>query len=553
MNHTRRIIYRHLKDRIYFSEKRVLLSGILNLTIAAVSVISPYLYKMLVDDVMSAGDIELLFVVIPAMIGTYLVKQVFTGIQIYLNKSFSYGLLLETKKCLMQKILARSISSDFRKDCGTLSNVLERDCGAVYTFLASHVVGFVTSCMIAGTYTVLMLNINVWLGLFSIILLPLSIWFSRKIGKKFNAVNKECYEISSKTKIHLFDTVQKWREIKTNTLEQWFSSEYDRRLEPERQLNSRWMFYFALRDLVYVIKRHFVLKVLAYFVGGLFVISKDISVGELLLLISFMESVESALDTIMKSQTDFLGQRAVFERLFEILDELEPIKGKKYPENKTIYLKEVDFAYDGTDDKVLEKASCEFEGGKKYLLVGKSGEGKSTLIKLLLNMNHQQKGDLLVGSVAVSDIDSHSLLKNVGAVMQENVFFNLSIRENMELIAPEATEADLIAALKSACLYEFVEELPQKIDTVIGERGVKLSGGQKQRLAIARLILYAPQVVILDEATSALDSVVERRILDNLSAVFRDKTMIVISHKPLVNYVKDQTYLIRDRQIIPIA
>ena len=137
--------------------------------------------------------------------------------------------------------------------------------------------------------------------------------------------------------------------------------------------------------------------------------------------------------------------------------------------------------------------------------------------------------------------------------MQENMFFNLSIRENLQLIAPEASEEDLISALKAACLYDFVDSLPQKIDTVIGERGVKLSGGQKQRLAIARLILHNSQIIILDEATSALDSIVESEILDNLSNIFSDRTMIVISHKPLVNFKKDATYLVEDKHIIKTA
>ncbi len=553
MKYTRRNIYRHLNEKISFSKKLMIIGGILTLLITAVSLVSPYLYKTLVDDVMTAGNIKLLYYVIPAMIGVYLVKVILTGIRTYVNKKFSYATTLETKNRLMQKFLERDISMVAGKEIGTQSNNLEQDSGAVNTFLSSHIVGFVTSFIVAAIYMALMININVWLGLLSVILLPLTIWFSQIIGNKYNAVNKESYEVKSKTKTHLFDTVQKWREIKTNTLEDQFSAEYDERLEPERKLNNKWMFYYALRDFFYEIKTQFVLKVLIYFVGGLFVISKDISIGELLMFISFMASMESALDSIMRSKTDFLGQKAVFDRLFKILDEPEPNKGADCPENATIFLENVDFAYSEESGKVLEQVSCEFAHGKKYLLVGKSGEGKSTLIKLLLGLNKAQAGQLFFENIEISEIDSHSLLKSVGTVMQENMFFNLSIRENLQLIAPEASEEDLISALKAACLYDFVDSLPQKIDTVIGERGVKLSGGQKQRLAIARLILHDPQIIILDEATSALDSIVESEILDNLSNIFSDRTMIVISHKPLVNFKKDETYLVEDKHIIKTA
>ena len=553
MKYTRRNIYRHLNEKISFSKKLMIIGGILTLLITAVSLISPYLYKALVDDVMTAGNIKLLYYVIPAMIGVYLVKVILTGIRTYVNKKFSYATTLETKNRLMQKFLERDISMAAGKEIGTQSNNLEQDSGAVHTFLSSHIVGFITSFIVAAIYMALMININVWLGLLSVILLPLTIWFSQIIGNKYNAVNKESYEVKSKTKTHLFDTVQKWREIKTNTLEDQFSAEYDERLEPERKLNNKWMFYYALRDFFYEIKTQFVLKVLIYFVGGLFVISKDITIGDLLMFISFMASMESALDSIMRSKTDFLGQKAVFDRLFKILDEAEPSKGEDCPEDATICLENVDFAYTEESGKVLEQVSCKFAHGKKYLLIGKSGEGKSTLIKLLLGLNKPQAGQLLFENTEIPEIDSHSLLKNVGTVMQENMFFNLSIRENLQLIAPEASEEDLISALKAACLYDFVDSLPQKIDTVIGERGVKLSGGQKQRLAIARLILHDPQIIILDEATSALDSIVESEILDNLSKIFGDRTMIVISHKPLVNFKKDETYLVENKHIIKTA
>lgn len=544
MKYTRKNIYCHLKESISFSKKLMIVGGVLTLLITAGSLISPYLYKILVDDVMTAGNIDLLYYVVPAMVGVYLIKVVLSGIRTYVNKKFSYRTTLQTKSRLMQKFLDRDISAATGKEIGKQSNNIEQDSGAVTSFLSGHIVGFITSIIIATIYMALMTSINLWLGLLSVILLPLTIWFSNLIGNKYNAVNKENYEVKSKTQTHLFDTVQKWRDIKTNTLENQFSNEYDERLEPERGLNNKWMFYFALRDFFYGIKTQFVLKVLIYFVGGLFVISKDISIGDLLMFISFMGSMESSLDSIMKSKTDFLSQKAVFERLFGILDEPEPIKGLDCPENATVYLKDINFAYGESSGSVLEHVSCEFISGKKYLLVGKSGEGKSTLIKLLLGLNKPQSGQLLFGDEDITYIDSHSLLKNVGTVMQENMFFNLSIRENLQLIAPEATEDDLISALKAARLYDFVDSLPQKIDTVIGERGVKLSGGQKQRLAIARLILHDPQIIILDEATSALDSIVESEILDNLSNIFRDRTMIVISHKPLVNYSCDVKYTI---------
>lgn len=549
MKYTRKYVYGHLNERISFSKGLLFLFGIITLVITAVSLIQPYLYKILVDDVMAAGNLSQMCVVISAMIVVYLLKLLLSGLSTYICKKFSYQTMIEMKSRLMHKFLERNISTATGKEIGIQSNNLEQDSDAVPTFLLSHLVGFVTSFLIVIVYMVLMLMINVNLGLLSVILLPLTLWFSLMLGKKYNAINKESYEVKSKTKTHLFNTVQKWREIKTNTLEEHFEHKYYVMLDPERKLNSKWIFYYALRDFFYGIKEELVIKVLIYFVGGLLIISKDMSIGELLMFVSYMTSMGAFLDTLMKSKTDFGGQRAVFERLFKILDEPDKVKGQDYPQNTTVYLQNIEFAYDGTERMVLEYASCKFENGKKYLLTGKSGEGKSTLIKLLLGIEQPQGGQILFGGIPAEKINSQDLLKNLSAVMQENMFFNLSIRENMEIVAPEATEGDIKDALKVACLYDFVESLPQKLDTVIGERGVKLSGGQKQRLAIARLVLHNPQIVILDEATGAIDPMVESKIMDNLGEVFRDKTMIVISHKPLVTFIKDKTYIIENKCI----
>ena len=267
------------------------------------------------------------------------------------------------------------------------------------------------------------------------------------------------------------------------------------------------------------------------------------------MFISYMESMDAALDSIMRSKADFKGQKAVFGRVFDVLNEPDETRIQECHQNIDLYFDNVSFKYENSDSYVLRNASCKFEEGKKYLIKGKSGEGKSTMIKLLLGFNQPEVGEIMVGQHLVSNIAPRSLLKNIGVVMQENMFFNLSIRENLQIANNDATDEDIINALKSACLYEFVQSLPSKLDTVIGERGVKLSGGQKQRLAIARMILYRPKIIILDEATSAIDSVIESEIINNLNNIFADTTMIVISHKPIPDFQKDQMYILQNQQI----
>ena len=527
----------------------MLLYGLFTMLITGISLVSPYLYKTLVDEVMTAGNIRLLYQIIPAMLAVYLIKVMLSAIHTYISKKFTYRTTLEVKQALMNKFLQRELPAATGQDIGVQSNNLEQDSQAVPTFVLTHVVDFITSFLTTLVYLILMVRINLYLGLLSLILLPLTIWISQSIGKKYNAVDKETHVVRSKTKTHLFDTMQKWREIKTNTLEDSFSSRYDEMLEPERALNSRWMFYFALNGFFYGIKEEYVIKVLVYFAGGLFIIKQDITIGALLMFVSYMESMSLSLDSLVQSNSDFLGQHAAYDRLFRILDEPESSPKQAFPKNAVIELQDLGFAYDTSNISVLANASCKFEYGKKYLLIGKSGEGKSTLIKLLLGLIHTQSGQILFSGIPAVEINSRELQKNIGVVMQDNTFFNMSIRDNLVLIAPEASEEDMIAALKAASLYDFVESLPEQLDTIIGERGIKLSGGQKQRLAIARLLLHDPQIVLLDEATSALDSVTEHKIMKQLTEHFRNRTMIVISHKPLVDFHADETFVVENKGI----
>ncbi len=191
-----------------------------------------------------------------------------------------------------------------------------------------------------------------------------------------------------------------------------------------------------------------------------------------------------------------------------------------------------DISYDKDLPIIIKNLSIEFLYGKKYLIRGRSGEGKSTIIKLVLGILEPDCGRITLGGKPVSGIRQTDLFQTITAVMQESEFFNLSIYDNLTMFSPDVTDAEIDWACKMAEIFEFIQALPDKYNTIIGERGVKLSGGQAQRLAIARLIIHHPQIAILDEATSSLDSLTEAKILDNLNRIFKSKTLIVISHKP---------------------
>ena len=159
-------------------------------------------------------------------------------------------------------------------------------------------------------------------------------------------------------------------------------------------------------------------------------------------------------------------------------------------------------------------------------------------------------GEIKLNGIDIYNIDQQDLFKKFTAVMQENQFFNLSIRENLLMITPDATIEEIENSCEKACISDFIHALPNGYDTIIGERGIKLSGGQKQRLAIARLILHKPEIAILDEATSSLDAVTETKILTNLNELFNGRTLIVISHKPALQIDFDERIVVENNTVM---
>ncbi|MDH3327072.1 MAG: ABC transporter ATP-binding protein/permease, partial [Gammaproteobacteria bacterium] len=190
----------------------------------------------------------------------------------------------------------------------------------------------------------------------------------------------------------------------------------------------------------------------------------------------------------------------------------------------------VRFAYN-PDRQILHDVSFEIGAGEKVAIVGPSGAGKSTLGRLLFRFYDVNEGAIYIDGQNVSDVSQQSLRSNIGIVPQDTVLFNESIYFNLQYADPDATESDIYAAAKQANLHEFIKQLPQGYDTMVGERGLKLSGGEKQRVAIARVILKKPKILIFDEATSALDTHSEQAILESLKETARNHTTLVIAHR----------------------
>lgn len=518
----------------------IVMLQVLVIASTVISLASPYLYSLLVDEVMTNGNVNLLYQIIPAMIGIFIIQIAFSALSTFVSIKYINVVNLEVKTKLFNRLMSQDLVNAINIDVGMQQKLIEEDGSAITNFFIGHIAGFITAFLYSAIYLMLMFLISPWLSFVAIVFIPLIIIFGKCIGKKFNVMQHTLWQIGSKNNSFLFDSIQKWREIKVKNLEKQYSQTYDDKLQPERKTLMGWILYYALNDVFYDIKNGFVNNVLMYFLGGVLIINGHMTIGALLMFMSYMSNLSKNIDYIVKSVTDFTGSKATYDRLFHELEYEDRIKEIIGDDNLDVSIENLTFSYQTALPDVLTNVSYKFSYGKKYLLIGKSGEGKSTLIKLLLCMALPNQGVIRLSNKDLRIIKQPCLFRKLTAVMQENQFFNMSIRDNLLLIAPEATNDQIDFACETADIYDYIQSLPYGYDTIIGERGIKLSGGQKQRLAIARLILHNPKIAILDEATSSLDAITEKKILCGLNELFKNRTLIVISHKPALHIDFDE-------------
>jgi ABC-type multidrug transport system, ATPase and permease components len=215
--------------------------------------------------------------------------------------------------------------------------------------------------------------------------------------------------------------------------------------------------------------------------------------------------------------------------------------------NGDILCDNVTFSY--SDEKVLDGITMLFKKGQITALVGASGSGKSTIVNLLYRLWDADSGKIMIGGYDIRDYNLKSLRKNVSVVSQDLLLFDDSIKNNLILGNKEIEIEEIINICKKVEIYEFIKQLPEGFDTIIGERGVKLSGGQRQRIAIARAIFCSSQIIIMDEATSALDNISQKNILDNLKIYLNNKITIIIAHRLITIQDADKIYVIENGKV----
>lgn len=266
------------------------------------------------------------------------------------------------------------------------------------------------------------------------------------------------------------------------------------------------------------------------------IIQGQLSVGEMAAFMGYIERLYSPLRRLMNSSTTLTQSIASMDRMFSLMDEEYDVQNKPNalplpPVTGKVEFQNVQFKYEEEGQPVLKSINFTIQPGETVAFVGMSGGGKSTIVSLIPRFYDVTSGSVKIDGKDVREVDIKSLRSQIGIVLQDNILFSDSVKQNILMGKPDATDEEVIAAAKAANAHDFIMSLPNGYDTKVGERGVKLSGGQKQRIAIARVFLKNPPILVLDEATSALDLESEALIQESLERLASDRTTIIIAHR----------------------
>jgi len=522
---------------------------------AVVGVANPLLYRMIINRGILRRDVGLVVGVAAVVAGLALLDAAFGVAQRYLSARIGEGLIFDLRSQVFAHLQKMPLAFFTRAQTGALVSRLNNDVlGAqqAFTDTFSNVIGnFVGVALVVAAMLVLSWPIT----LAALALLPLFILPARLVGRRLQKITREAYGLNAEMTSMMTERFN----VAGALLVKLFGrpgrerADFDRRAGRVRDIGVVQAMYGRLFFAALMLTASLA-TALVYGWGGTLAIRGALNVGTVVALVAYLNRLYGPLTQLSNVQVDVMTALVSFERVFEVLD-LEPMIAERpgarelAPGPVRLELRHVDFAYPGAQEvslaslesvavlersprtPVLHDVSFTVEPGSMVALVGPTGAGKTTIGYLVARLYEVDRGAVLLNGVDVRDLTLSSVRRAVGLVTQDAHLLHDTIRANLLYAKPDATEEELRDALRAAQVLELVDSLPDGLDTLVGDRGYRLSGGEKQRVAIARLLLKSPAVVVLDEATAHLDSESEVAVQHALDAALAGRTSLVIAHR----------------------
>ena len=560
-------------------KKDILLLIVIVVIDAFLVVAQPLLFKRIIDDGITAGNKN---IVITTAIYVGVLAILSAGLSIIgrlYSSRIGEGLILTLRTQVFNHVQAQPIAFFTRTQTGSLISRVNGDVIGAQQAFTSTLSGIISNGISLIIVLSTMIILSWQITLTSLILLPVFLIPAKWMGKKVQSLSREQMTLNAE----MSQTMTERFNVSGALLVKLFGdpivegSSFFKKASRVKDIGVR----IAMTNMVFFVALTTVATIataIVYGFGGSLVISGVLTLGTLLALTALLARLYGPLTSLSNVRVDIMTALVSFERVFEVLD-LQPLVKDSltpqkfvegpldiefknvsfhYPSRADVGLESLELASDGklendTKNTVLKNISFKVASGTMLALVGPSGSGKTTISQLIARLYDPIEGQVTVGNSDIKNVLRIDIKKDIGVVTQDSHLFHDTIKNNLLYAKKDASEEDIWSALTSAQIADFVKSLPDKLDTVVGDRGYRLSGGEKQRIAIARVFLKQPRVVILDEATAHLDNENEAAVQVALATVLQGRTSVVIAHRLSTIINAEQIAVIKEGKLIAIG
>ena len=524
---------------------------------ALLALIPPLLFRQIIDKAIPEGNRGLLHVLAGVVIGAAVFTALLSFVERWFSSRIGEGLIYDLRVKLFDHVSSMPIAFFTRTQTGALMSRLNNDVIGAQRAVTTTLGSVISNVIVLITTLAAMIALEWRLTLLGMVVLPVFIVPAKRVGRKLSSITRRGFDLNAAMNTQMTErfNVSGALLVKLFGDSRRESREFSTRAGEVRDVGIRSAMY-SRTFLIALALVGAIGTAIVYWLGGQLVISDAITLGTLVALAALVTRIYEPLTALSSARVDVMTALVSFDRVFEVLDLENPIADApdavelvdpvgaiefdhvhfRYPSGSEVSLPSLEVGVSGSIDdgpgaEVLRDIDVRIEPGMLVALVGPSGAGKTTLSSLVPRLHDVTEGAVRIDGLDVRSLTLDSLRRAVGVVSQDPHLFHDSVAENLRYARPGATDAEIVTACRAAQIHDVIAALPEGYDTVVGERGYRLSGGEKQRLAIARVLVKDPAVVVLDEATSHLDSENEALVQQALASALAGRTSLVIAHR----------------------